>query len=65
MFPSFLTSVLTQHFFPKPLTTFLTCIRGESRKIAGKKVCRKRLSNPQSPDQQSDTVSVGLTGQVE
>ena len=38
VFPGFLTPVLTQLFFPKPLTTFLTCFcRGERRKYAGKK----------------------------
>ena len=33
MFPGFLTPVLTQLFFPKPLTTFPTCFaeaRGEN-----------------------------------
>ena len=31
VFPSFLTPVLTQLFFPKPQTTFLTCIcRGKN-----------------------------------
>ena len=42
VFPGSLTPVLTQLFFPKPPTTFLTCIRGQRRKIAGKKV----LSHP-------------------
>ena len=33
VFPGFLTPVLTQLFFPKPPTTFLTCFcRGERRK---------------------------------
>ena len=36
VFPGFLTPVLTQVFFPKPPTTFLTCFcRGERRKYAG------------------------------
>ena len=36
VFPGFLTPVLTQLFFPKPPTTFLTCIcRGKKRKYAG------------------------------
>ena len=40
VFPGFLTPVLTQLFFPKPPTTFLTCFcRGERRKI-----CRKEKS---------------------
>ena len=39
VFPDFLIPVLTQFFFPKPPTTFLTCFcRGEMRKYAGKKV---------------------------
>ena len=39
VFLGFLTPVLTQLFFPKPPTTFLTCFcRGERRKYAGKKV---------------------------
>ena len=43
VFPGFLTPVLTQLFFPKPLTTFLTCFcRGERRKYAGKKSCLNR-----------------------
>ena len=38
MFPGFLTPVLTQLFFPKPPTTFLTCFcRGERQKYARKK----------------------------
>ena len=38
VFPGFLTPVLTQIFFPKPPTTFLTCFcRGERRKYVGKK----------------------------
>ena len=35
VFPGFLTPVLIQLFFPKPPTTFLTCLcRGERRKYA-------------------------------
>ena len=40
VFPGFLTPVLAQRFFPKPLTPFLTCfaeVRGENmpeRKVA-------------------------------
>ena len=38
VFPGLLTPVLTQLFFPKPPTTFLTCFcRGERRNYAGKK----------------------------
>ena len=39
VFPGFLTPVLTQLFFPRPPTTFLTCFcTGERRNYAGKKV---------------------------
>ena len=39
VFPGFLTRVLTQLFFPKPPTTFLTCFcRGERQKYAGKPI---------------------------
>ena len=56
MFPGFLTPVLTQLFFPKLLTTFLTCFyRGERRKYAGKKVRLTRGSNSQGPGHGSDT----------
>ena len=34
VFPGFLTLVLTQLFFPKPLTTFLTCENTAERKVA-------------------------------
>ena len=48
--PGFLTPVLTQFFFPKPPTTFLTCFcRGERRKYAGKKSSLNRGSNSQPP----------------
>ena len=44
--PGFLIPVLTQLFFPKPPTTFLTCFcRGERRKYAGKKSRLNRGSN--------------------
>ena len=46
MFPGYLTPVLTQLFFPKPPTTFLTCFcRGERRKYVGKKSRLHRGSN--------------------
>ena len=58
MFPGFLTPVLTQLFFPQPLTTFLTCFcRGEKRKYAGKKVPLNQRSNSQPPGQESDTLT--------
>ena len=50
VFPGFLTPVLTQLFFPKPPTTFLTCFcRGERRKYARKKSRLDRGSNSQPP----------------
>ena len=56
VFPGFLTPVLTQLFFPKPPTTFLTCLcRGERRKYAGKKSRLSRGSNLQPPGHESDT----------
>ena len=46
MFPGFLTPLLTQLFFPKPRTTFLTCFfRGERQKYTRKKSCLIRGSN--------------------
>ena len=50
VFPGFLSLVLTQLFFPKPPTSFLTCFsRGERRKNAGKKVRLNRVLNSQPP----------------
>ena len=58
VFPGFLTLVLTQLFFPKPPTTFLTCFfRGERRKYAGKKSHPNRGSNSQPPSHESDTLT--------
>ena len=55
VFPGFLTPVLTQLFFPKPLTAFLTCFcRGEKRKYAGKESHLNRGSNSQPPGLESD-----------
>ena len=63
VFPGFLTPVLTQLFFPKPPTTFLTCFcRGERRKYAGKKSCLNRASNSQSPGHESDTLTTEPPG---
>ena len=54
VFPGFLTPVLTQLFFPKPPTTFLTCFcRGERGKYNGKKSCLNRGSNSQPPGNKS------------
>ena len=63
VFPGFLTPVLTQLFFPKPPTTFLTCFgRGERRKYAGKESRLNRGSNSQPPDQESDTLTTEPPG---
>ena len=51
-------AVLTQLFFPKPLTTFLTCLcRGERQKYAGKKSRLNWGSNTQPPGHESDTLT--------
>ena len=64
VFPGFLTPVLTQLFFPKPLTTFLTCFsRGERQKYARKKVCLIQVSNSQPPGHESDTLTTEPPGQ--
>ena len=58
VFSGFLTPVLTQLFFPKPPTTFLTCFcRGERRKYAGKKSRLNWGSNSQPPGHESDTLT--------
>ena len=63
VFPGFLTPVLTPLFFPNPPTTFLTSFsRGEGRKYAGKKVRLNRVSNSQSSDQESDTLTTEPPG---
>ena len=63
VFPGFLTPVLTQLFFPKPPTTFLTCFcRGERRKYAGKKSRLNRGPNSQPPGQESDTLTTKPPG---
>ena len=63
VFPGFLTPVLTQLFFPKPQTTFLTCFcRGERRKHAGKKSRLNRGSNSQPPGHESDMLTTEPPG---
>ena len=58
VFSGFLTPVLTQFFFPKPPTTFLTYFyRGERRKYAWKKVCLNRGSNSQPPGHESNQLT--------
>ena len=65
VFPGFLTQVLTQRFFPKPRTTFLTCFcRGERRIYAGKKSRLNPGSNSQSPGHESDTLTTEPPGRV-
>ena len=62
-FPGFLTPVLTQLFFPMPLTTFLTCFcRGERRKYAGKKSHLNQGSNSQPKGHESDTLTTEPPG---
>ena len=64
VFPGFLTPVLTQPFFPKPLTTFLTCFcRGERRKYAGKKSHLNQGSNSQPAGHESDMLTTEPPGQ--
>ena len=55
LFPGFLTPVLTQLFFPKPTTTFLTCF--SKGKYAGKRVRLNQGSNSQPPGHESDTLT--------
>ena len=63
VFPGFLTPVQTQLFFPKPLTTFLTCFcRGERQKYAGKKSRLNRGSNSQPPGHESNTLTTEPPG---
>ena len=65
VFPGFLTPVLTQLFFPKPPTTFLTCFcRGERRKYAGKKSRLKRGTNSQPPGHESNTLTTEPPGRA-
>ena len=63
VFPGFLTPVPTPLFFPKPQTTFLTCLcRGERRKYARKKSRLNRGSNSQPPGNESDTLTTEPPG---
>ena len=58
VFPGFLTPVLTQLFFPKPRTTFLTCFcSGERRKYAGRKSRLNLGSNSQPQGNESNTLT--------
>ena len=63
VFPGFLTPVLTQLFFPKPPTTFLTCFcRGERQKYAGKKTRLNWGSNSQPPGHESNMLTTEPPG---
>ena len=63
VFPGFLTPVLTQLFFPKPPTTFLTCFcRGERRNNTGEKSRFNRGSKSQPPGNESDTLTTDPPG---
>ena len=63
VFPGFLGPVLTQLFFPKPPTTFLTCFcRGERPKYAGKKSRLNRVSNSQPPGHESNMLTTKPPG---
>ena len=58
VFSGILTPVLTHFFFPKPLTTFLTCFcKSERRKYTGKKVCLNWGSNSKPPGHESDMLT--------
>ena len=58
VFPGFLTPVLTQLFFPKQPSTFLTCFcRGERRKYTGNKSPLNRGSNSQPPGHESSMLT--------
>ena len=63
VFSCFLTPVLTQLFFPKLPTTFLTCFcRGEKQKYAGKKSRLNQGSNSQPQSHESDTLTTEPPG---
>ena len=52
-------------FFPKTLTSFLTCFSvGERRKYAGKKVQPNRVWNSQPPGHASDTLTTEPPGRA-
>ena len=63
VFPGFLTPVLTQLFFQKPETTFLTCCcTVEMRKYAAKKSCLNGGSNSQPSGHESDMLITEPSG---
>ena len=49
--------------FPKPLTTFLTCFRGEGRNYARKKFPQPDIEL-KTPGQESDTLTIVPPGQA-
>ena len=66
VFPGFLTPVLTQLFFPKPPTTFLTCFcRGERRRFPRKKSRPNRGSNSQPPSHESNILTTEPSRRVQ
>ena len=63
VFPGFLTAVLTQIFFPKPPTTFLTYFcKGDRRKFARQKSRLNRGSNSQPTAHESNTLTTEPPG---
>ena len=63
VFPDFLTPALTELFFPKPTTTFVTCFcRVERQKYSGKKVHLNRGSNSQPPGYETDILTTEPPG---
>ena len=62
-FPGSLTPVQIQLFFPKPLTTFLTCFcRGERQKYTVKKSRLNRGLNSKPPGHESDMLTTEPPG---
>ena len=63
VFSSFLTPVLTPFFYPKLLTTFLTCFNRSGRqKNARKKVLHNLVSNSQPPGHESNKLTTEPIG---
>ena len=63
VFPGLLKPLLTQLFFPRPLTTSLTCFcRGERRKYARKKSRLNQGSNSKPQGHESDTLTTEQPG---
>ena len=63
VFPGFLTPVLTERFFPKPSTTFLTYFcRGERRKCARKESSPELGIELKPPGHEFDTLTTEPPG---